>query len=109
MPREGTMTQGPARDAGAVPPIERARSIVRGSFLISGDRIIERGAFYQEEGSIREVGRYDDLRNRHPGAFVLGSDDVAVVPGFVNAHQHGRGMTHFALGEPDDCLEPWLT
>lgn len=31
-----------------------------------------------------------------------------VMPGLVNAHQHGRGLTSLQLGAADDVLEQWL-
>lgn len=30
------------------------------------------------------------------------------MPGLVNAHQHGRGLSQIQLGYPDDFLEPWI-
>src|SRR5207244_8210106 len=83
--------------------------LLRGAFVIAGDTVMPDGAVYQEGGWILEVGPYAELRRRHPVATVLGSSDVAVLPGFVNAHQHGKGMSNFALGYLDDVLEPWVT
>src|SRR5215468_11049951 len=31
-----------------------------------------------------------------------------IMPGFVNAHQHGSGLTSIQRGNPDDQLEIWL-
>jgi len=31
-----------------------------------------------------------------------------LMPGLVNAHQHGRGITALQLGFEDDYLEPWM-
>ena len=31
-----------------------------------------------------------------------------LMPGLVNAHQHGRGVTALQLGFEDDYLEPWM-
>src|SRR5690606_37855726 len=31
-----------------------------------------------------------------------------LMPGLVNAHQHGRGLSQIQLGYPDDFLEPWI-
>src|SRR3989304_4684894 len=55
----------------------------------------------------REVGPYAALRARHPQAREMGSADHAVLPGLVNAHQHGMGLPYLMLGGPDDALELW--
>ena len=37
-------------------------------------------------------------RPAYPNATVVGSSRYWVIPGFVNAHQHGKGLTDFQLG-----------
>ncbi len=34
--------------------------------------------------------------------------DAFVIPGLVNAHDHGRGLRPLAMGAPDAALEAWL-
>ncbi len=36
------------------------------------------------------------------------SGDLLLVPGLVNAHDHGRGLLPLAMGAPDGPLEAWL-
>jgi cytosine/adenosine deaminase-related metal-dependent hydrolase len=67
--------------------------------------IVEDGALYVSGKSIIEVGRYRDLKSVYPTATVVGSSRYWVMPGLVNAHQHGRGLTVFQLGGRDDCFE----
>jgi len=67
--------------------------------------IVEDGAVYVSGENIVEVGRYQDLKSVYPTAAVLGSSRYWVMPGFVNAHQHGKGLTAFQLGGRDDCFE----
>jgi 5-methylthioadenosine/S-adenosylhomocysteine deaminase len=69
------------------------------------DRIVEGGAVYVSGKNIVEVGRYKDLKAIYPTATVIGSSRFWVAPGFVNAHQHGRGLTTYQLGGRDDCFE----
>ncbi|WP_428926904.1 amidohydrolase family protein [Marinibacterium sp. SX1] len=60
------------------------------------------------DGRIAAVGRPGDLRARYPAARETALGDVVVLPGFINAHQHGRGLSQLQLGYPDDQLEPWI-
>ena len=48
-------------------------SLIRGKYVIckvTGPRsakVVSDGAIYQRDGEIVEVGKYDDLKERHPG------------------------------------------
>ena len=65
-------------------------------------------ALLVEADRIVEVGKWTALRARHPEAEIFGSERHLVLPGFINAHHHGRGISGVALGIPDDFLEHWL-
>ena len=85
--------------------------IVRGKYVIgrpdqkeNGGVIID-GAVHVADGKIHEIGNFDSIRRRYPEEQVLGSTNHIVSPGFVNAHQHGRGITTIEMGIPDDSLE----
>ncbi|MBI4233652.1 MAG: amidohydrolase family protein [Chloroflexi bacterium] len=85
-------------------------SLVRGRYVLcrageTESTVIPDGAVYQVDGVIQAVGRYDDLLARHRGEQVLGGPEFLVMPGLVNAHHHGRGLTSFQLGSVDDALE----
>jgi cytosine/adenosine deaminase-related metal-dependent hydrolase len=67
--------------------------------------IVKDGAIYVSGKNIVEIGPYNDLKSVYPTADVLGSDQFWVMPGLVNAHQHGKGLTTFQLGGMDDCFE----
>ena len=81
-------------------------SLIRGKYVIckvTGPRsakVVSDGAIYQRDGEIVEVGKYDDLKERHPGEEVIGSSRYVVMPGLVNDHFH-VGVTPFQLGIPD--------
>ncbi|HRP96477.1 MAG TPA: amidohydrolase family protein [Rhodocyclaceae bacterium] len=65
----------------------------RWSVLVDGARIAAIGpdaAFSSGQLDVLEL----------PGALLM--------PGLVNAHQHGRGISQLLLGYPDDTLEPWI-
>ena len=87
--------------------------LVRGGWLATatesgGVRIIEDGAVYHEDGTIREVGSFDDLARRHPSVEVVGSSSHVVLPGLVNAHHHAFVPSTYRQGSGDDVLETWL-
>ena len=60
------------------------------------------------EGRIAEIGDADALAARHPAAEARQLDGCVLMSGFVNAHQHGRGLSQIQLGYPDDFLEIWI-
>ena len=85
--------------------------LIRGKFVVTmqprygSHGVIRDGAVAVSGRDIVEVGRYRDLKSSYPAATVVGSSRYWVVPGFVNAHQHGKGLTDFQLGGKDDCFE----
>lgn len=82
------------------------RQIVRGRLVVTrwaaADRAIEDGAVYIEDGIVQETGPFTTLSQRHLGSETVGDGTQLVMPGFVNAHSHGRGVTTLRQGIPDD-------
>ncbi len=72
-----------------------------------GAAVLEDGAVAIEGGVVREVGSHAALRLKHLAAREIGSPDHAILPGLVNAHQHGMGLPYLLLGAADDALEVW--
>jgi len=70
------------------------------------EEILENGAICELDGRIAAVGPYQDLERRFPNAQRIGNSGYIMVPGFVNAHSHGRGITTFQMGYADQPLEP---
>ncbi|MFQ5873879.1 MAG: amidohydrolase family protein [Dehalococcoidia bacterium] len=70
--------------------------------------VLRTGALYIEGGRIAAVGPQDQLRAMYPQASVLGGRGRLAIPGLVNAHSHGRGLSTLQQGIPDDALELWL-
>jgi cytosine/adenosine deaminase-related metal-dependent hydrolase len=65
------------------------------------------GAVLQEDGTIVEIGTYQELSRKHPNVTVVGSGSEVMLPGFVNGHHH-IGLTPVQLGSPDMPLELWF-
>ncbi|MDX5446294.1 MAG: amidohydrolase family protein [Zoogloeaceae bacterium] len=63
------------------------------SVLVEGDRITAVGP---------------DAELAPQAAEILALPGTLLMPGLVNAHQHGRGISQVLLGYPDDRLEPWI-
>jgi cytosine/adenosine deaminase-related metal-dependent hydrolase len=87
--------------------------IVRGRFLVSGPssagaEIIPDGAVLVEGSTVAAVASFSELLSAEPHAEIMGGPDSIVIPGFVNSHHHGWGLSTLQLGVPDDRLEPWL-
>src|SRR4029453_12301138 len=89
------------------------RLIARGRYVLSDPSVmpergvLEHGAVVVEGDRVLAVEHYETLRARYPEAIELGSEDHIVLPGLVNSHQHGQGLTTVQLGLLDDYLEPW--
>ena len=87
-------------------------SLIRGKYVIckitgrDSAEVVSDGAVYQRDGKIVEVGRYEDLKERHPGEEVIGSPRHVVMPGLVNDHFH-VGVTSYQQGVPDMPLGLW--
>ena len=85
-------------------------TLVRGKYVIrkitgpSSAEVVSDGAVFQRDGEIVEVGGYEDLKNRHPGAEVIGSSNYVVMPGLVDDHSH-MGLTPCQIGALDNTLE----
>ena len=86
--------------------------LVRGKYVITDpsrvDGIIEEGAVCIRSNLIVDVGTYSQLVELYPDEDEIGSDEYVVLPGLINAHDHGRAPSSFQLGVADDYLEFWL-
>jgi 5-methylthioadenosine/S-adenosylhomocysteine deaminase len=70
--------------------------------LASGDALpLSRGAVLIRDGAIAEVGDREALGRLHPEAQVVGGSGKLVLPGLINAHHHGMGISSVQLGYAD--------
>jgi len=57
---------------------------------------------------ISATGNPGTLKSRFGEAELIELPNCLLSPGFVNAHQHGRGLSQIQLGYHDDFLELWI-
>ncbi len=86
------------------------KTLVRGKYVITDAAaretgIIEDGAVLVEGKYVRATGRFAELRQLHPEAAVVGDGQQLVLPGLIDAHSHGRGLSPLQKGVPNDFLE----
>ena len=81
--------------AGQIVPAHDKSVILDGAVAIAGERI-------------EAVGGFEDLSAKYPNADVIGGDQFLLIPGLINGHGHGRGLTDFQRGALDNTLESWL-
>src|SRR3954468_21852906 len=67
--------------------------------------VLKNGAIAIKGDRIAAVGAFQDLERAHPGARVLGNGRQLLLPGLVDAHSHGRGMSPIQKGVKNDFLE----
>lgn len=87
--------------------IARGRYVVTSCDSAQGE-IEEDAAVAIDGGRVVAVDRADALIERHPEAEVIGSDRHLVIPGLINSHHHGWGLSPLQLGAADGLLEHWL-
>jgi len=81
--------------SGVMVPAHDAPTIVNGAAAVSGE-------------TITDLGSFDELSARYPAAKVIGGDPFLLIPGLINAHGHGRGLSSFQRGALDNTLESWI-
>jgi len=82
--------------------------ILRGGWVLTDPArgtLLRDAAIRIEGNRIAETGDAAALIARHPGAEVLGSPDDIVMPGLIDAHSHGRGLSPIQKGVLYDYLE----
>jgi 5-methylthioadenosine/S-adenosylhomocysteine deaminase len=84
--------------------------IMRGAWMVTDPRLgaaglVRDGAVAIVDGVVVETGPAAALAPRHPGARILGDGTQLLLPGLVDAHSHGRGLSPIQKGVRNDFLE----
>lgn len=84
--------------------------VFEAAYLITGAATppIRGAAVAVENGLVVDAGPAAGMRTLYPDAARTDLGDAVLLPGLVNAHQHGRGISQIGLGYRDDALEPWI-
>ena len=62
-------------------------------------------AVVTERDEILDVGPWEELSRRYPGQEVLGDGTQWIMPGFLDCHTHGAGLSFVQRSVPLDALE----
>ncbi|MDR2156781.1 MAG: amidohydrolase family protein [Clostridiales Family XIII bacterium] len=82
-----------------------------GGTLLTGGRDLgskENYALLMRDGLIVDVAPAETLRRAHPRVDCDFDANRLIVPGFIDAHDHGRGLSPFRFGVRDCALELWI-
>ncbi|GEM_PF-1540627 len=84
--------------------------IVKSKYLWNGidDKVSIDRAILIENGKIASIDTLDKIKAENPSAKVIAGKDYLVLPAFIDAHDHGRGVSPVAFGAFDRALELWL-
>ncbi len=89
-------------------------SLIRAEYLVCDPAalargVIKDGALVIEHGRILAAGPWNELAAEY-GALrpIGGPDNWLALPGLINAHHHGRGVSTLMTGVPDGPLELWI-
>jgi len=82
--------------------------LIYGKYLVIDEStVIPSGALYIEKDRIVDYGSHGEITAKYRADRTLGSAETLIIPGLVNAHSHGKGLTDFQRGQLDDTLETW--
>lgn len=82
--------------------------LIRGGWILTdprtGETATDAGVLVQD-GQIVEVGSWQEMAAAHPDEDVVGGPKSIVMPGLIDAHSHGRGLSPIQKGVTYDYLE----
>jgi len=84
--------------------------LMRGAYAITDPRlgpsgVIAAGAVVIADGTVVETGPFVAIAPKYPRARVIGDGTQLLMPGLVDAHSHGRGLSPIQKGVNNDFLE----
>jgi 5-methylthioadenosine/S-adenosylhomocysteine deaminase len=88
-----------------------AVQLLRAHYLLTSAsaELIQDGAVAWRDGEIIASGSYADVHRIFPSAPCKTLAYHLVMPGLINAHDHGRGLGTLQMGVVDGPLEEWIS
>ena len=79
--------------------------IMRGAYAITDPRlgaagVIPAGAVVIIDGIVKQAGRFAEIASKYPGADIIGDGTQLLMPGLVDAHSRGRGLSPIQKERP---------
>lgn len=87
--------------------------LIRGKYVITDPKNCEKNilkdtAVYVEKDRISDIGEFDLMKTTYPNAIIKGNGKQLLMPGLINSHSHGNGLSYFQRGITYDFLENFL-
>lgn len=82
--------------------------LIRGGWVLADPAeglVLRDAAVLVRDGAVAEIGDAAPLLAAYPDLPVIGSGDAVVMPGLIDAHSHGRGLSPIQKGVTYDYLE----
>lgn len=84
--------------------------IIRGKYIITNPALKQRGIMYDAGvyvcgDKVQAIDEYHVLKDRYPTCEVIGNGKQLIMPGIIDAHSHGRGLSPIQKGVLTDYLE----
>jgi cytosine/adenosine deaminase-related metal-dependent hydrolase len=77
--------------------------------VVSPTKVLENAAIAFRDGVVVATGPREEVISQYPDFARIGSSQHTIVmPGLVNSHHHGFGLSTVQFGYRDDYLETWL-
>lgn len=89
--------------------MSKVTKLVYGGQLVAAhdQPVVPGGAVAIAGELVQEIGTIDELSARYPDAEKIGGDQFLLIPGLINSHTHGKGLSDFQRGALDNTLETW--
>ncbi|WP_198648835.1 amidohydrolase family protein [Cyanothece sp. BG0011] len=84
------------------------KQIIWGGITLINDQFLTHWGVYIEGQVIIDVDRFENLKKRYPDTDIIGGENLLLIPGLVNSHDHGRVISPVGFNIDDSWLELWL-
>jgi 5-methylthioadenosine/S-adenosylhomocysteine deaminase len=92
--------------------ISEREYLVRGAHVVADagdpDSVLVHGAVHIRGDRVAAIDSFDVLHAAHPALPIIGTGSEVVLPGLINAHDHGRSVSTAQGGLPHEGLESWM-